>query len=76
VPRIGFGGRRGKRAPDAWLSMAVAARRALSDSEEALARLSAGNYGICEQCGSEIPLAELVAEPEVRSGTADAASHA
>jgi DnaK suppressor protein len=45
---------------------AVAARRALSDTEEALARLSAGNYGRCEQCGAAIPVAELVAEPEAR----------
>jgi RNA polymerase-binding transcription factor DksA len=45
---------------------AVAARRALSDTEEALARLSAGRYGRCEQCGAAIPAAELTAEPETR----------
>jgi RNA polymerase-binding transcription factor DksA len=39
---------------------------ALSDTEEALARLSAGSYGRCEQCGAEIPVAELAAEPEAR----------
>ena len=39
---------------------------ALSDTEEALARLSAGSYGRCEQCGAEIPVAGLAAEPEAR----------
>jgi RNA polymerase-binding transcription factor DksA len=51
---------------DRLMREAVAARRALSDTEEALARLSAGNYGRCEQCGTAIPLAELAAEPEAR----------
>jgi RNA polymerase-binding transcription factor DksA len=45
---------------------AVAARRALSDTEEALARLSAGNYGQCEQCPAGIPAALLALEPEAR----------
>lgn len=44
----------------------VAARRALSDTEEALARLSAGSYGRCEQCGASIGVEELLAEPEAR----------
>jgi RNA polymerase-binding transcription factor DksA len=48
------------------MRQAVAARRALSDTEEALARLSAGNYGRCEQCGAAIPVPELTAEPEAR----------
>jgi DnaK suppressor protein len=56
----------GQPAADAWLSMAVEARRALSDTEEALARLSTGSYGICEQCGTAIGVAELAAEPEAR----------
>jgi RNA polymerase-binding transcription factor DksA len=56
----------GQRTADTWLSMAVAARRALSETEEALARLSAGDYGKCEQCGARIPVAELAAEPEAR----------
>ena len=45
---------------------AAAARRALSDTEEALARLSAGTYGRCEQCTAAIPAARLFQEPEVR----------
>jgi RNA polymerase-binding transcription factor DksA len=48
------------------LRAAVAARRALSDTEDALTRLSAGTYGRCEQCGTAIPVALLVAEPEAR----------
>jgi DnaK suppressor protein len=48
------------------MQQAVAARRALSDTEEALARLSAGSYGRCEQCAAAIPVAELAAEPEAR----------
>jgi hypothetical protein len=45
---------------------ATAARRALRDTEEALARLSAGGYGRCEQCEASIPAATLLLEPEVR----------
>ena len=45
---------------------AVAARRALFDTEEALARLSAGRYGRCEQCAGPIPAARLTLEPEAR----------
>jgi RNA polymerase-binding transcription factor DksA len=44
----------------------VAARRALSDTEEALARLSAGTYGRCEQCAAAIPASRLAGEPEAR----------
>ena len=44
----------------------VAARRALSDTEEALARLSAGTYGLCEQCTAAIPASQLAGEPETR----------
>ena len=48
------------------LRKATAARRALHDTEEALARLSDGSYGWCEQCAAPIPTAELLAEPETR----------
>jgi RNA polymerase-binding transcription factor DksA len=44
----------------------VAARRALSDTEEALARLSAGRFGRCEQCAAAIPATQLVQAPETR----------
>jgi len=45
---------------------AVVARRALCDTEEALARLSAGMYGRCEQCAAAIPATQLLREPEAR----------
>lgn len=50
----------------ALLRRAVAARRKLADTEDALGRLAAGRYGRCEQCGSPIPAALLSAEPETR----------
>jgi DnaK suppressor protein len=48
------------------LREATAARRALCDTEEALARLCDGSYGRCEQCSASISTAELLAEPETR----------
>ena len=44
----------------------AAARRALADIDDALARLSAGRYGCCEQCGAGIPVARLATTPEAR----------
>ena len=44
----------------------VTSRRALADTEEALARLSAGRYGWCESCGGAIPARRLAATPETR----------
>ncbi len=48
------------------LREATAARRALGDTEDALARLSDGSFGRCEQCSRSIPTAELLPEPETR----------
>jgi RNA polymerase-binding transcription factor DksA len=48
------------------LDRAVAARRALADTEQALDRLSAGSYGRCEQCAAEIPEHHLAVTPEAR----------
>jgi DnaK suppressor protein len=48
------------------LRRTVAARRRLADVEEALARLTAGSFGRCEQCGSVIPTDDLSAVPETR----------
>jgi hypothetical protein len=45
---------------------AVAARRALADVDEALARLAAGRFGRCEQCAAAIPAATLARTPEER----------
>jgi DnaK suppressor protein len=42
------------------------ARRKVSSLQEALRRLEAGTYGICERCGKEISLQRLEALPEAR----------
>jgi RNA polymerase-binding transcription factor DksA len=51
---------------DRLLRRAVAARRRLADVEDALARLAAGTFGRCEQCGSAIPEGSLALVPEAR----------
>ena len=48
------------------LRRAVAARRALADTDDALARLAGGRYGICEDCAATIPAWLLVVAPEAR----------
>ncbi len=48
------------------LGSAVSARRRLADTEEALARLTAGRFGLCEQCGAQIPTGLLGIVPETR----------
>ena len=50
----------------ALLRRAVGARRKLADVEDALARLAAGRFGSCEQCGSPVPAGLLSAVPETR----------
>ena len=45
---------------------AVAERQALADIEAALDRISAGQYGWCEQCGRPIAGALLAVHPQVR----------
>jgi RNA polymerase-binding transcription factor DksA len=44
----------------------VAARRELSDTEDALARLADGRFGTCEQCAAPIPASVLAQVPETR----------
>ena len=61
---------------DRLLRRTVAARRQLADVEEALARLAAGTFGRCEQCGSGIPASTLAAIPETRYCLACAADAA
>ena len=56
----------GPQEPQTLLRRAVAARRKLKDVEEALARLAAGSFGRCQQCGSEIPPGLLALIPEAR----------
>jgi RNA polymerase-binding transcription factor DksA len=48
------------------LGQAIAARRRLADTEEALGRLAAGGFGQCEQCRALIPETLLAAAPEIR----------
>jgi RNA polymerase-binding transcription factor DksA len=48
------------------LRRAIAARRRLADTEEALGRLAAGGFGRCEQCGAVIAEVLLTAAPESR----------
>jgi DnaK suppressor protein len=48
------------------LRRTVAARRGLADVEEALARVTAGRFGRCEQCGGAIPASRLALTPEMR----------
>jgi RNA polymerase-binding transcription factor DksA len=48
------------------LRQTVASRRALADTEEALARLSAGDYGWCETCAGAISAQRLAITPETR----------
>jgi RNA polymerase-binding transcription factor DksA len=64
---------------DRLMRRAVAARRRLADVEDALARLAAGTFGRCEQCGSAIGEGTLTRVPEARycpACTAGAASTA
>ena len=61
---------------DRLLRRAVAARRRLADVEDALARLAAGTFGRCEQCGSAIPEGSLALVPEARYCPACAAEAA
>ena len=55
-----------RREVERLLRRTVAARRKLADVEEALARLAAGGFGRCEQCGAAVPAGLLTAVPETR----------
>lgn len=59
-------GRPGDRRLRQLLRRAVTARRALADTDEALGRLSAGHYGLCEGCLAVIPDWVLAVVPEAR----------
>lgn len=45
------------------LSLKERERNLLKQIDSALARLAADRYGICEECGEEIPLRRLQAQP-------------
>lgn len=51
---------------DVDAAIMAGARQALADLERALAAMRAGQYGQCEDCGGEIPLAVLRAVPRAR----------
>jgi RNA polymerase-binding transcription factor DksA len=58
----GVGDKRARRL----LRRTIAARRRLADTEDALGRLAAGDFGACEQCEGLIPVELLAAAPESR----------
>jgi DnaK suppressor protein len=45
----------------------AAARRRIAELDDALARLDAGSYGVCEVCGQAIPVERMQARPAARS---------
>lgn len=47
-------------------SLAEQERRELMAIERALAKMSSANFGICEECGEEIPPKRLLVLPEAR----------
>ena len=44
-----------------------ATRRRRADLDEALDRLDAGGYGVCERCGRQIPADRLAVRPAART---------
>jgi DnaK suppressor protein len=47
-------------------SLQEAERRELLAIERALAKMATGSFGICEECGEEVPSQRLVVLPEAR----------
>jgi len=47
-------------------SLAEQERREMLAIEKALAKMSTGNFGVCEDCSEEIPAKRLVAIPSAR----------
>jgi RNA polymerase-binding transcription factor len=56
----------GERKLRQLLCRAVAARRALADTDDALVRLASGRYGLCEGCAAAISARFLAAAPDAR----------
>jgi len=56
----------GERKLRQLLRRAIAARRALADTDEALGRLASGRYGLCEGCAAAIPAWLLTGTPDAR----------
>jgi RNA polymerase-binding transcription factor DksA len=65
-PAAGAAGGAEDRNARRLLRQAVAARRRLADTEDALGRVKAGVFGRCEQCAAPIAETLLVAAPETR----------
>ncbi len=57
------------------IDLAVAATVALNDVEDALARIGHDSYGVCEACGTAIPLPRLRELPMTRWCTTCAQAH-
>jgi DnaK suppressor protein len=51
------------------------ARRRVAELNEALERLDAGTYGVCEVCGNPIPAERLAARPAARTCVGCASRH-
>jgi RNA polymerase-binding transcription factor DksA len=45
----------------------AAAQQRVADLSEAVRRLDAGGYGVCESCGAAIPAERLAARPSART---------
>lgn len=48
------------------LALVERLRETLTDVDDALARIDSGDYGVCEGCGEQIPIARLEARPQAR----------
>jgi DnaK suppressor protein len=53
-------------ADDTLPALIAAARRAVSDTAQALRRMAEGSYGTCERCTADIPLQRLEILPHAR----------
>ncbi|MFI5496282.1 TraR/DksA family transcriptional regulator [Actinoplanes sp. NPDC051859] len=51
-------------------ALLAAARERVAEVDDALRRMDAGTYGVCEGCGQSIPEARLAARPFARCCTA------
>jgi DnaK suppressor protein len=49
------------------IDLAARSRATINEIRDALARLDAGTYGICEGCGDAIPAARLEVIPQART---------
>lgn len=65
--RRGDGDRDGVDQKRQFADFSVAlAREALTEIDDALGRIDAGTYGVCESCGAAVPVERLEVIPETR----------